>query len=250
MTRPDGSAPWVIWGGALPSGSLKYLTFERYLEAVGRGAFAQGLIEISEGCTAWALQRLASQAKVPLIVLCSAAGAASLRARGFRAETQVVTSFADALQICAHKQQDGWHWPQQMRNPMLIEAVRGWASQVVELLGTQPKIDTVVCGFGTGATVVGLESMLGPLGYKVLALQSPAGCSVAGWRNFSEQNLGDTDVFHPHAQRIELHAAHAHKGEASSALRLLLSHDWQVAPERLCVISHDGLPSAGIKQER
>src|SRR6188768_2339063 len=89
MSRPDGNAPWVVWGGLLPSGSLKYLTFEKYLKALGGNAIARGLIEISEGCTALALQYFAERAGVPLVVLCSPTGEATLRARGYRAETLV-----------------------------------------------------------------------------------------------------------------------------------------------------------------
>ena len=243
MSRPDGNAPWVVWGGLLPSGSLKYLTFEKYLKALGGNAIARGLIEISEGCTALALQYFAERAGVPLVVLCSPTGEATLRARGYRAETLVPRSLEEALEICSSRQKDGWHWPEQMSNPELLDAARAWAPVLAGLLQSRPEIDTLGCGFGTGATVTGLERVLTPLGYRVIGVEAPPRTSIAGWRNYAEQNLGERDLFHVHRDRVELQTAQVPSGRAVTPLDVLLSHDFGVDPARVCVVSHDGVPT-------
>ncbi|MEY2934808.1 MAG: hypothetical protein RL033_5557 [Pseudomonadota bacterium] len=241
MSRPSPTSPWVIWGGALPSGSLKYLTFDRYLALVGRDAIARGLIEISEGCTALALQHLAEREGVPLVVLSSGPGAARLRERGFHSTLQVPGSFAEALASCKAKREEGWHWPAQMSNPKLVSAVAEWASELAQLLRNTPEIETVVCGFGTGATLAGLDQVLTPLGYEVIGLQSAPGASIPGWRNYGEHNLRSEDLFHPHVQRIELRTAADPALAGKTPLQVLLAQDWGSEPARVCVVSHDGV---------
>jgi S-sulfo-L-cysteine synthase (O-acetyl-L-serine-dependent) len=242
MTRASARGPWVIWGGLLPSGSLKYLTFRSYLGAVGEHSLQRGLIEISEGCTALALEYLAERARTPLVVVCTPAGERKLRARGFRAETLLPASLEDALAICAARRSDGWHWPEQMSNPLLLDAVLDWAPQVASLLRGSPEVDTVACGFGTGATVAGLERALAPLGYRVIGVESAPGMPISGWRNYSEQNLGTRDLFHQHRQRIELQTYRQVFARSVTPLEALLAHDFGVDPARVCVISHDGVP--------
>jgi cysteine synthase B len=242
LTRPHANSPWVIWGGLLPSGSLKYLTFGRYLLDLGSSALTRGLIEISEGCTALTLQHFAERAGVPLVVLCSKTGEAQLRARGYRAQTLVPHDLQEALELCSARQREGWHWPEQMCNPKLLSAVQAWAPELVCVLRTRPEIDTVACGFGTGATVTGLERALTPLGYRVIGLESAAGTSIPGWRNYATQNLGTRDVFHPHHQRVALQTAQPPAGRDATALEALLAHDFGVDPSCLCVVAHDAVP--------
>jgi cysteine synthase B len=191
MTQPEGRSPWVIWGGLLPSGSLKYLTFECYFSAISSDALACGLIEISEGCTALALQHFAQRFRVPLVVVCSPAGRAKLHGLGYHGDTLVARGLEEALQICASRQTEGWHWPEQMSNAKLVSAVQAWAPEVARLLRSRPEVDTVACGLGTGATLTGLELSLTPLGYRVVGVESPRETSISGWRNYSLQNLGE-----------------------------------------------------------
>ena len=242
ISQPTPDSPWVLWGGLLPSGSLKYLTFHSYLKGLGSHQLERGLIEISEGCTALALQYFAERAGVRLVVLCSPSGEAQLRSSGYRGETLVPRSLEEALEICSSRQRDGWHWPQQMSNAKLLHAARAWAPDVAGLLRSRPEIDTVCCGFGTGATVTALTDELAPLGYKVIGIEAPKGTSIPGWRNYSERNLGESDLFHAHRGRVELQAARAPSSVGVRPLEVLLSHDFGVEPSRVCVVSHDGVP--------
>jgi len=242
ISRPTSNSPWVIWGGLLPSGSLKHLTFDNYLKGLGSHELERGLIEISEGCTALALQYFAERAGVQLLVLCSPAGEAQLRSRGYRGETLVPRSVEEALEICASRQRDGWHWPEQMSNPKLLRAARAWVPDVARLLRSRSEIDTVCCGFGTGASVTALTDELAPLGYRVIGIEAPRGGSIPGWRNYSEHNLGERDLFHSHRGRVELRPAQVPSGARVTPLEILLSHDFGTEPSRVCVVSHDGVP--------
>jgi cysteine synthase B len=165
-----------------------------------------------------------------------------LRARGYRGQTLVPRSIEEAQEICSSRRKDGWHWPEQMTNPELLGAVMAWAPKVARLLEGRPEIDTVACGIGTGASVIGLERSLAPLGYRVIGLESPTGTSIPGWRNYAEHNLGERDLFYPHAQRIERSVAHVPSDTEVSPLEVLLSHDFGLDPARVCVVAHDGVP--------
>lgn len=241
MTRPSAADAWVVWGGLLPSGSLKHLTFDYYLRALTPAQHA-GWIEISEGCTALALDWFARQRDVPLALVCSPEGAEGLRRRGVRAELIVPGSLAEALQICQSRQAAGWHWPQQMCNPQLVAAVRAWAPQLVQLLRSQPGIHTVVTGFGTGATLLGLGLELTPLEYRVLGVQPPPGTPVPGLRNYAEQNLGERDLYHGQDGGGALRTARAAAGAPCRALDLLLQQDFGADPAQVCILAHEGVP--------
>jgi cysteine synthase B len=243
MSRPSGALPWVVWGGVLPSGSIKYLTFRQYLNALTPAGCQHGLVEASDGCTALALDHWARQLGVPCLIVTSHHGSERLRARGFRGQIQVVDGVLEALDACRSKQSEGWHWPRQMSNSQLVAAVEAWAPEVASLLAAQPLIDTVATGFGTGATLVGLHAKLAPLGYRVVGLQPGAGASVPGWRNYASQNLGSEDLFHDHSATTELRTAEmAALPSTRSALDVLLAQTWGVDPARVCVIAHDGVP--------
>lgn len=240
MTRPSAAGAWVVWGGLLPSGSLKHLTFEHYLRGLTPGQHA-GWIEISEGCTALALDWFARRWNVPLALVCSPEGAARLRDRGVHAELIVPGSLAEALQICQSRQAAGWHWPQQMCNPQLVQAVRAWAPQLMQLLRSEPRIHTVVTGFGTGATLLGLELELAPLQYQVLGVQAPPGTPVPGLRNYTEQNLGERDLYYGHGGGA-LRTPRPPTGSPCSALQLLLQQDFGADPAQVCILAHEGVP--------
>src|SRR5438876_9277933 len=77
----DDGSPWVLWGGAVPSGSLKYLTFKRYLALQPASSIrsANGLIEMSEGCSALALDLLGQEMGLNTAAVCSEAGAQYLK---------------------------------------------------------------------------------------------------------------------------------------------------------------------------
>ena len=72
LSRPRSSGPVVLWGGAQPSGSLKYLTFARYLAAMPPGS--RGLVELSGASSALALEVLGRERGLPMVALTDAAG--------------------------------------------------------------------------------------------------------------------------------------------------------------------------------
>ena len=242
VSRPDPNLPWVLWGGLVPGGGLKRLTFEHYLRSLPARQLERGLIEISEGCTALALQHCARRLDIPVTILCSPEGEATLRARGYGGHTIVPGSLGEALEICAGKRAEGWHWPEQSSNPAIIGAVRAWAAALVEQLREHPEIEVVLCGFGTGASAIGLHQELQPAGYELIALESPPGRGISGWRNYSEQNLGSRDLFHPFAGQIEVRVAQVPREGPPCPREVLLSQDLGIDPSRICVVSHDGVP--------
>ncbi|MFP2928565.1 hypothetical protein ACLESO_25900 [Pyxidicoccus sp. 3LG] len=88
LSRPWPGGPVVLWGGEFPSGSLKYLTFSRYLESVPAGA--KGLVELSGASSALALDTLGRERGIPVVAVTDVAGTANLRARGFGGEVRTV----------------------------------------------------------------------------------------------------------------------------------------------------------------
>src|SRR5689334_20272144 len=84
ISRPGSRSHWVLWGGLVPGGGLKRLTFEHYLRSVPAQQLERGFVEISEGCSALALEHFARRLNIPVTILCSAAGEGRLRARGYR----------------------------------------------------------------------------------------------------------------------------------------------------------------------
>ncbi len=241
MSRPSPHHPWVIWGGVLPAGGLKFLTFKKHLDAVGRETYGKGFVEISEGCTALALEYFAQSHNLQVKILCTLDGEKRLRTLGFKGKIITVHNIQEAFQICSDLEKNGWYWPRQMTNTALIDAVKSWAANLNELLRQVSAITTVVCGFGTGATAVGLKKALGPIGYDVIAVEAPPNKSQPGWRNYNNQNLGDTDLFYNYQSKISLKTATITVNQGQSALEVLLSQDYRRQPESVCIVSHDGV---------
>jgi cysteine synthase B len=232
----------VLWGGAFPSGSLKYLTFSRYLESVPEETC--GLVELSGSSTALALDALGRERRLPVVAVTDAAGTAHLRARGFGGEVHTVHGMSEAWELALGYERRGFCWPRQLANAALIRCVEGWATRLREVVrDAYPGVRTLVCGFGTGATVVGLHRAFGMLGYEVVALQPAPGRSLPGWRRWAEQNLGERDVFHPYQQEVVLQAAGARDTDGLAALL-----GWTRAerkPEEVLIVSHDACPPWG-----
>jgi cysteine synthase B len=128
----------------------------------------------------------------------------------------------------------------------LVDYVEVWGARLLEEVhATLPFIRHVVCGFGTGATVVGLHRVFTPAGLTVAGLQAPAGYPIPGWRNFERQNLGAQDLFFRFRGDVLLDTAPAAPGIASSGLAALRAHvSGHAHPEQVLVISHDGCPAA------
>lgn len=244
ISSPMPGGPAVLWGGALPAGSLKYLTFSRYLARVPPGV--RGLVDLSGSSTALALDVLGRARGLPTLALTDASGAAHLYARGFAGEVRTVSHLAEAMALCQRLEREGWCWPRQLVNPALVECVEVWASRLLEVVRTTlPGVRHVVCGFGTGATLVGLHRVFVPAGYGITGLQCTPSRSLPGWRNYEAQNLGEEDLFFPFQAAIPLETA---PQAASSCLEALLHHARAGArPGQVLVISHDGRPSPTVR---
>jgi cysteine synthase B len=242
LSRPWPGGPVVLWGGALPAGSLKYLTFSRYLESVP--AEARGLVELSGASTALALDALGRERGLPVVAVTDAMGTAYLRSRGFGGEVHTVRGFSEAWQVALGYEDQGWCWPRQLANGALVACVESWAARLRERVRDAfPAVRRVVCGFGTGATAVGLHRAFAPLGHEVVALQPARGRTMPGWRRWAEQSLGEEDLFYPCREEVALETARA---QGADGLGALLAHARaEPRPEEVLVISHDARPPLG-----
>ncbi|CAM4164222.1 MULTISPECIES: hypothetical protein [Corallococcus] len=240
LSRPQADGPVVLWGGGLPSGSLKYLTFARYLAALPPGS--RGLVELSGASSALALDVLGRERGLPTVALTDAAGEAYLRAHGFQGQVRHADSMARLWEQALAYEREGWCWPRQLSNTALVACVESWASGLRALVRERfPKVQRVVCGFGTGATLVGLTRVFTLGGFTVTGLQPAPGQPLPGWRTWAHQNLGPEDLFFAHHQRIPLDTA----GPASDSFTALL--EWarrQPQPEQVLVIAHSAREEA------
>jgi S-sulfo-L-cysteine synthase (O-acetyl-L-serine-dependent) len=235
LSRPRADGPVVLWGGAQPSGSLKYLTFARYLAAMPPGS--RGLVELSGASSALALDVLGRERGLRMVALTDAEGEVYLRARGFQGEVRHGDSIATLWEEARALEREGWCWPRQLTNGALVACVESWASSLRAVVCDRfPTVRRVVCGFGTGATLVGLTRVFTAGGFGVTGLQPPPGRAVPGWRTWENQNLGTEDLFFPHQPRIPLATATPSRDAFSALL------EWtrkQERPEEVLVIAHN-----------
>ncbi|MEU8194043.1 pyridoxal-phosphate dependent enzyme [Microbispora amethystogenes] len=238
LTRPEKDGPAVLWGGTCPSGSLKYLTYESYLDAVPEGV--RGLVEISGASTALALDLIGRRAGLPTVAVTDAAGRDHLTRHGFRGEIRTITSVEEGREVCLRYERAGWCWPRQFTDDALVGRVELWAARLLRRIRADwPEVRHLVCGFGTGATVAGLHRVFTIAGYSVTGLQAREGDHVPGWRNYTLQNLGDQDLFHRYRKEVPLATASGGESALGSLLTYANAH---AAPEQVLVISHDGRP--------
>ncbi|MBZ4408606.1 hypothetical protein K8640_10305 [Myxococcus sp. XM-1-1-1] len=242
LSRLSPEGPVVLWGGELPSGGLKYLTFSRYLETVPEGAC--GLVELSGSSSSLALDALGRERGLPVLALTDTAGAAYLRDQGFGGEVRTVRRLSEAWEVALGYERQGWCWPRQLSNGALVGCVEGWAGELRDFVRDAfPSVRRVVCGFGTGATLVGLHRAFTPQGYEVVGLQPAKGSSLPGWRRWQEQNLGKEDLFHPHREEVVLETAAPKHSDSLAAL--LTYARAETHPEEMLVIGHNARPPFG-----
>lgn len=246
ISRIDDESPWVLWGGTLPSGSLKYLTFKQYLAQQPASSLtsARGLIEVSDGCSALALDSLGQEMGLNTAAACSESGARYLRSQGFRGELLPSQSLEEAFLFCEQKSERGWIWPGQMTNRELIGCVESWTGELANhLTHRRLRILEIVTGFGTGATAVGLVQTFTPRGARVMAVESRPGQKIQGWRHFASQNLGPVDLFYPFADMVERNECLALARDSLGGLILSRSH---VSPEQRLIVSHNLIPPRSV----
>ena len=232
---------WALWGGLLPAGTLKYLTFQEYLKSI---AIGKGVVEISRSCTALALGALGRERGFETAVICDQPGADYLRSRGFKGGIDLASNIEDALARCQEKEKQGFHWPRQFFNRALVDAVATWAERLLlPELQQRVRVKHVVCGFGTGATVLGLQKALEPHGYAVAAVQPAQGQPLLGWRRFETENMGDKDLFWPERNERLLLNLEGPGREATTASAALMSNRYDWPAIEILLILHDGSPS-------
>ncbi|NBD10773.1 MULTISPECIES: pyridoxal-phosphate dependent enzyme [Corallococcus] len=244
LSRPHVGGPVVLWGGALPSGSLKYLTFARYLAAMPPGA--RGLVEVSGASSALALDLLGRERGLPTVALTDVVGEAYLRDHGFGGKVRHADSHASMWKQAQDFEREGWCWPRQHTNGALVACVESWAASLRALVCERfPTVRHVVCGFGTGATLVGLTRVFTAGGFTVTGLQPAPGRPLPGWRTWAGQNLGQEDLFFAHHARIPLATA----APASDPFNALLG--WARArphPDQVLVIAHNAREQAAVAE--
>src|SRR5580658_3710338 len=169
---PRGARLFALLGGYGPSGSIKDAAVALVLDAaVADGALQPGkpVAEISNGSMArslvWAASRLgspvylsfpgASQAKIDGIV-----GVGKAQLLAFDAPTAtghpIVDFFAGFEAAC---QARGYFYLDQTRSKVFAPAYQALVPDVLATLARRhdvSKLDSLVCGVGTGSTVVGL----------------------------------------------------------------------------------------------
>lgn len=233
----------VLWGGEQPSGSLKYLTFARYLAAMPPGS--RGLVETSGASSALALDVLGRERGLPTVALTDAAGGVYLRAHGFQGQVRMAGSAADLFEQARALERDGWCWPRQLTNRALVACVESWASGLrAQVRERFPSVKHVVCGFGTGATLVGLTRVFTAGGFTVTGLQPAPGKPLPGWRTWETQNLGAEDLFFEHQPRMPLTTA-APAPDPFTALQ-----EWacrQPHPEQVLIVAHNARERAAAR---
>ncbi|NOK36223.1 hypothetical protein HMI49_23760 [Corallococcus exercitus] len=235
LSRPRAGGPVVLWGGAQPSGSLKYLTFARYLAAMPPGS--RGLVELSGASSALALDVLGRERGLPTVSVTDAAGETYLRAHGFQGQVRQAGSMADMFHQAMVLERDGWCWPRQLTNRALVSCVEAWAAGLrAQVRERFPTVRHVVCGFGTGATLVGLARVFTAGGCTVTGLQPAPGKPLPGWRTWEAQNLGAEDLFFEHQPRMPLATAAPAPDPFTALLEWARS---QPHPERVLVIAHN-----------
>jgi cysteine synthase A len=163
---------FALLGGHNPSGSLKDAAIVRVLDAaVARGALVQGqpIAEISNGSTArsvvWAAGRLGSpvhisfpggsQARLDEIV--GAGKARFLPVGPSSAGGHPLVEFFDGFEMACREL--GYFYLDQTRNKAFALAYDALVPQVLETLARRhgvAKLDSLVCGVGTGSTLIGL----------------------------------------------------------------------------------------------
>ena len=224
----------VLRGGALPSGSLKYLTFARYLAAMPPGS--RGLVELSGASSALALDVLGRERGLPTVALTDPAGEAYLRAHGFQGEVRHGDSLAKLWEHAQAYEREGWCWPRQLSNTALVACVESWASGLrAHVRERFPLVRRVVCGFGTGATLVGLKRVFSTGGFTVTGLQPAPGQPLpAGGPGKAKPGRPGTCCSHTTRNPLE-----RQRRRTSTTDRAL---DWarrQEQPEQVLVIAHN-----------
>ncbi len=163
---------FALLGGHNPSGSLKDAAVARVLDAaVARGALRPGqpIAEISNGSMArslvWAATMLGSPACLSYPGGCQASidgivGAGKARFLAFDAPSTsghpIVDFFAAFEAVC---RDCGYFYLDQTRNKAFALAYDALAAEVLEALARGhgiAKLDSLVCGVGTGSTLIGL----------------------------------------------------------------------------------------------
>ena len=163
---------FALLGGHAPSGSLKDAAVARVLDAaVARGALLPGqpIAEISNGSTArslvWAAGRLGSPAYLSSpggsqASLDGIVGAGKARFLDFHPPSTsghpIVDFFAGFEAVC---RRCGYFYLDQTRNKAFALAYDALAAEVLEALARRhgvAKLDSLVCGVGTGSTLIGL----------------------------------------------------------------------------------------------
>ncbi|MCU1496588.1 MAG: hypothetical protein JWM47_541 [Acidimicrobiales bacterium] len=240
ISQPEPGGPAVLWGGVLPAGGLKYLTYGSYVRHLAPGT--RGLVEVSGASTALALDALGRERGLATVAVTDPAGEAYLRDHGFGGSVRRAADMGEAQALCQGLVEAGWCWPRQLIDAGMVRHVERWAIELLEQVrASLPAVRHLVSGFGTGASVVGLHRVFAPAGYTVTGIQSAPGRSLPGWRNFATENLGERDLFHRFRSEVPLAVAPDVPG-ADGLAALLATAALHPQPDQVLVISHDGTP--------
>jgi cysteine synthase len=208
-----GARVFALLGGSYPSGSLKDVAVARLLDdARTRGALQPGqpIAEISNGSMArslaWAANQLGSPAYLSFPGASQSAidgivGAGKARILSFDIPATsghpIVDLFAGFGAACRDR---GYFYLDQTRNKAFARAYRALVPELLETIGRRygvGKLDSLVCGVGTGSTLIGLGRGIKDMNPKARVIGvEPAGLPthVPPWEDLP--GLRNTALFH------------------------------------------------------
>jgi hypothetical protein len=137
----------------------------------------------------------------------------------------------------------------QMRNPRLsADLAQGLRSALLAEFGSMPDWETIVCGVGSGSSILALRSLWPEA--RLLAVQASLSARVPGWRHYPSQNFGDQDLLASVSTALIWREAPFQRG--ATHLELLLKSLESDSNEALkedsptLVVAHGSLPDSEL----
>lgn len=237
---------WVKLEFLNPSGSIK-ARLAKYLIERGEseGLLKPGdtIVEASSGNTGNAMSMVAAVKGYRMLVVMPNGMSAERTAisRAFGAEVRSIGDFHvnDALALARELgEQPGYYAPQQFDNEWNVEENREWLAQ--EILRQLPEgvvPDAVVCGIGTGGTVIGVGQGLRTVNpdCRVVALEPDESCTILCGEVCKHLIEGIADGFVPgiverHRDEIDEYVSVSSDAAVAEMRRIAREHGMFVGP--------------------
>ncbi|MQA79480.1 MAG: pyridoxal-phosphate dependent enzyme [Streptosporangiales bacterium] len=237
---------WVKLEFLNPSGSIK-ARLAKYLIERGEqeGLLRPGdtIVEASSGNTGNAMSMVAAVKGYRMLVVMPNGMSAERTAisRAFGAEVRSIGDFHvnDALALARELgEQPGYYAPQQFDNEWNVEENREWlAREILQQLPQGVIPDAVVCGIGTGGTVIGVGQGLRAVNpdCRVVALEPDESCTILCGEVCKHLIEGIADGFVPgiverHRDEIDEYVSVSSDAAVAEMRRIAREHGMFVGP--------------------